>query len=273
MGENVLFLSPSSSDAATLAGSSAVSTLPVTNLQSLQPQKKWRTTGAAAEWVTIDFGAATSLNCLALVGGNLSGSATLRVRLAATAGAVTSAPAYDSGVVSAWPATGKPSVSSWPNYLNMLRWAAVSYRYARLDIADPAPATTYLEFGRLALGASWQPSLNVDIDGALGFAPADKQIVSDWGYTFTDPRFSPRTFDLPFSAGDRRDVFDNAFEIQRLAGLARDVICVLDPSETTDFHRYAMQGVFTSAAQFVPKQLWSANGWNWAFRPQLRELL
>ena len=77
---NIVILSPVDSDAAILGVSSAVSTLPAGNLQNMQPKRKWRSSGLA-EYITVDFGAGgAACNGLALVGHNLTGAATLRLR-------------------------------------------------------------------------------------------------------------------------------------------------------------------------------------------------
>src|SRR5579864_7228691 len=117
--KNVLLMSPALSDAATLAGSSQVASLPIANLQAMQPKKKWRSTGTT-EYVTADMGAAVACNGLALIGHNLTSAATLRVRAAASAANVTASPALDTGAVSAWPVSGKPADVNWPQYFSWL---------------------------------------------------------------------------------------------------------------------------------------------------------
>jgi hypothetical protein len=267
MAENVLFLSPRLSDAATLAASSAVTSLPVTNLQHQEPTKKWRTTGITAEWVTIDAGRDVVWNAAAIAGHNLSATATLRVRGKATAD-VTSSPSVDTTAVSAWPSSGKHSEPDWPHECSLVRWTnTTAYRYWRLDIADPLNAAAYLDVGRLALGKYFQPGLNADIDGGIGFASTDVQEATPYGQVFTDARpFVARTFDIPFSAANADDVHDGAMELSRLHGLAGDVFCFLDPSSTTRFHKWSMQGLFTGRGQYKPQPLFDpAMMWGFSF--------
>src|SRR5262249_17409855 len=152
----LIILSPSDSDAATLAASSQVATLPVTNLQSMPPKRKWRASGAAAEYIELDFGTGVAANGLALIGHNLTGSATIRVRGKATY-PVTISPAVDTGSVSAWPASGKPTVARWPQYFSWVAWTSIgTLRYWRIDIADGTNSAGYIEAGRLMLGSCWQ---------------------------------------------------------------------------------------------------------------------
>jgi hypothetical protein len=245
---NVLLLSPTDSDDATLVASSQVPTLPVANLQTVQPQKKWRST-ATDDYVLVTAAAPLAWSALALVGHNLTSAATLRVRGADSLDALTTAPAIDTGAVSAWPSTGKPNARSWPNWLSLVTWAnTATLRFWRLDISDPANADGYLEAGRLVIGAPWQPTYNFDVSGApIAFDALDTQTKTPFGYIFTGrvAQSPARAFNVQITATNRREVMDGIFEIQRLRGMWGDVICCLDPTETTDFHRFSMQGVFT----------------------------
>lgn len=272
---NIVILSPVDSDAASLGVSSAVSTLPASNLQNMQPKRKWRSSGLT-EYITADFGAGgAACNGLALVGHNLTGAATLRLRGKATPD-VTVSSTVDTTAVSAWPATGKPAVVDWPQHLSWLSWSnSTALRYWRLDIADGANPAGYLQAGRLVLGRYWQPTINFDLGGMpLAHDQRDVQVVTDYGETFTDrrTRSAPRRFALQISAADRREVLDGIAEIQRLRGLWGDVICLLDPAATTDFHRHSMQGVFSAPQEHRIVPQFTANGEMWTVDLQLREI-
>ena len=80
-------------------------------------------------------------------------------------------------------------------------------------------------------------------------------------------------FALQISAADRREVLDGIAEIQRLRGLWGDVICLLDPAATTDFHRHSMQGVFTAPQEHRIVPQFTANGEMWTVDLQLREII
>ena len=151
---NILFLSPRLSDAATPTASSEVTSLPATFAQNQEPTKKWRTTGCAAEYIILDFGAGKAvLNAAAIVGHNLSADATIQLRLANTVPNLTAAPAKDSTALSAWPSSGKHEDPEWAHELSLITITnTTAYRYARLDFVDAANAAGYLEFGRIAVG-------------------------------------------------------------------------------------------------------------------------
>ena len=272
----VVILSPTDSDQAALVASAAAASLPVTNLQGMQPQKKWRALSVTSASITIALAQAIACNALALVAHNLTSGATLRVRGAATAGNVTAAPAVDV-TVSAWPATGKPGVPNWPNWLSLVTWAnAVAYQYWRLDIADAGNTDGFLEAGRLVIGAKWQPTTNFDLGGyPLGFDPQDVQTKTPSGYIFTDRRAASagRQIALQITGANQREVQDGIAEIQRLRGMWGDVIVCLDPAATTDFHRQSMQGVFTAKPRFPIVPQWDADGIQYGATLSLDELL
>ena len=273
---NILLLSPSDSDAATLVADSEVSTLPAANLQNIQPKKKWRTT-SLTPYLTLDFGAAgCAANGFALIGHNLTSAATIRVRGKATF-PVTSSPTVDTTASSAWPATGKPADTYWPHYLSWLAWSnAVALRYWRVDIADSGNADGYLQAGRLMLGTYWQPTTNFDLAGTpLGRDQRDVQTVTDYGEIFTDrrARSAARRFSLQITAADKREVNDGIGEIQRLRGMWGDVACLLDTAATTDFHRNSMQGVFTAPQEHQFSQQFTASGEAWSVAFPLREVI
>ncbi len=274
--KTITILSPTLSDAATFAASSQVSTLPVSNLQTMDPKKKWRTT-SLTPYVTIDAGAAgIAATGFALIGHNLTSAATIRVRGKATSD-VTVSPTVDTTALSAWPATGKPTDLYWPQYFSWLSWSNVTaLRYWRFDIADSGNTAGYLQAGRAMLGAYWRPTLNFDLDGSpLGFAQKDIQVLTDYGQTFTDrrTRSAPRVMQLKSTPADRREVLDGIADIQRLRGMWGDVACLLDADETTDFHRYSLQCVFSSpqAHNLVP--YFTSNGAMWTVNYNLREVI
>lgn len=263
--ERMVVLSPLYSDAATLSASSEITSLPVANLQSLQPKKVFRAGGSYVA-VTVAFAEPVAANMLALVRHNLGPGGVIRCSAAGV---------FDTGWQLAWPVTGKPSDRRWPSWLSALRWSNdVEVSQCLVEFADPAGA--YIEAGRLMVGRAWQPSDNFDLSGTpLGFDQADVQTRTDYGGLFTDRRTlsAPRRFSLQISALDRREVLDGIGEIMRLQGGWGDVVVLLDPAATTDFHRHSLQGVFTAPQQHDLTQLFTNSGECWSVSFPLREVI
>jgi hypothetical protein len=274
MAERAVFLSSRFGDAATLVGSTEQGSLSVGNLQDRRPEKKWRATGDSAEYVTIDLGAACACNALVLVGHNLSSAATLRVRGAASAAAVTASPVVDSGADSAWPSSGKHSDPDWPQEFSLVRFTSGTYRYWRLDIADDSNPDGYVEAGRLFIGSLFQPTFNVDTNVGLGLISPDARVRSPFGRSYSDPRGpASRRLTLPISAVDEAEMTAGLFELQRYCGLARDIAFCLDPSATTKFHTFSLQALFETDAAFGAEPWFHQDANVWKAELSLIEIL
>jgi hypothetical protein len=126
----------------------------VINLKSDIVEKYWQSTGDSAEWVRFDAGSGEtiSLDTFALIGHNLSGSATLTLK--GYGDGSSSAPA-DWSVVATYATL---TVSEDPDEENLI-WVSptnpsAAYRWWRLDIADPTNADGYIRIGRLVAGTA-----------------------------------------------------------------------------------------------------------------------
>lgn len=253
---NVLFLSSRWIDGATLTASSEQGLLGVEHLQTYRPDQVLRTTNSISENVAFDFGQELVVEAVGIAAHNLSEDAEIRLRLGTTAGAVTSAPGYDSGFVSAWPSSGKPTDPEWPSYFSLLvAENAVAYRYGRLDIQDASNPDSYIQIGRLFVGPAFVPEINVDINPSLGLAAPGEAVVSSFGRTFMDERGpSSRIWQVAFSAMDQNELLGEMFELERYHGIAKDFAFCLDPAATDHFHKFAGQYRFESlqAGQALP---------------------
>lgn len=259
--ENVLILSPRVFDLATLAASTAVSSLSVTNLQNQEPTKVWRTTSAIGQYVDITLAAPLACDALAMAGFNMGAAGIWRLKAYASAGDVGGAVALDSGWQSVWPSSGKHDSPVWGPEAALLRVDNdVAYRFWRIEFSDPGAGMVSLDIGRLALGRAVQFSINCDYEAGIGFVPNDVQEPNGYGQVFTDPRpYAQRRFDMQWFGLGRKEVHNTAMELSRLRGQAGDVFIFLDPAETTRFHRWSMQALFAGQAQYVAKPFFVAD--------------
>lgn len=259
---NALFLSSYWADAALVAASSTEGLLAANNVQTSRPDQVWRATGAAAEYLTWDFGSAVAVEALVLVAHNLSSTATLRVRLASSEAGVTAAPDVDTGIVSAWPASGKPDEIDWQSYFSLvLVDNDTAYRYGRVDIVDAANADGRIQVGRLFVGPAFIPDVNVDLNPSIGLISSDEFGRTAFGHAYGDNRGpAARVMQLPMSAIDETEMGDELFELQRYCGLSKDFAFCLDPLADERFHRYSMQARFSALNMFTAQPAWNANG-------------
>lgn len=131
---------------ATITTTTENASYPASNLKSLPIVTRWRSTAvASAQDIEVDFGAAQSIDLIALVNHNLTSGATV--------------------VISAGTSTAYAEFSSvsmtWREFL-AFKWlsTAVSYRYWRIRITDTANTDSYIAVGYLVLGGSTRPTFN-----------------------------------------------------------------------------------------------------------------
>lgn len=248
---NLLLASPEAIELATLTAGSAQAAWPAANLQSQVPSKRWRSATLSNAYIVADLGAAQAIDTIALTGHNLTGAAAWQIRGADTQANLTASPGYDSGSVSAWPATGKPA-ESWDGGLPSLLHlgAAETWRWWRVDLSDAGNAAGYLEAARLVVAGAWQPALNLQV-GAIGpdwddlSTHADAAGGQQWPLDRGRRRFVE--FSL-LSAADTDEMYDQAFELVRRRGRAKDVLFVLDPDDTKHRHRRMFCGLLRDLA-------------------------
>lgn len=264
--ENVLFLSPRDIDLATLSASTAVSSLPVANLQNQEPTKVWRTTSALDQYVDITFASPVAADAAAMAGFRKSASLLWRAKAYASAADRGGAAALDTGWQSPWPQGYMHNDPAWGPEVALMQFENdTAYQFWRVEFTDPA--ATYLDIGRLAVGPAAQFSVNPDYESAVGFVSSDVAEPNGYGQIFTDPRpYLQRQFDMPWTALGRSEANTLAMELTRLRGLAGDIFCFLDPGETEHFHRWSMQGLFTGAAKYSIRPMFNGErGPCWGF--------
>src|SRR5262245_40534268 len=101
-----MLLTARESDAATLSSDDDwITSLPLANLQDMQPTNVARSDGATS-W-KVDAGSAKAWNALALARTNVPDGATIQIDTATTEGGLTT-PAWSSTPVSCWAPSGRP---------------------------------------------------------------------------------------------------------------------------------------------------------------------
>ena len=247
----IVIASPALSDAGALTTPGAVAaSLPLANLQDMQPSKVCRFTNLTGMAVVCDLGAAAAINLIALVAHNGSAAATWRIRAAATEAVLTAAPGYDSTAVSMWPASGQPS--GWAVLPSTLFLAtAQSFRWWRIDITDAANPAGYWQAGRLVLAAAWQPSRNLQFGWGLGHIDPSEVSAAAGGQLLVEERTKRRVVSFTLSFMDEDEMMVNAFEIERARGAARDVVVIRDPDATSHLHRQTVHGLMTGGQPIV----------------------
>jgi len=254
MAERVILLSPYNSDKGTVATTDQVTTLPAQNVQYQEPSKVWRTLSAIDQHIDFTLPAVLAVNAVGMSWpqGMLSSSAMFRL-LGYADPAMTTA-LVDSGWKSVWPGVdgyyhGSPD---WGYETALLKTTnVVAYRYWRLFITDPGTGRTYFDISRIAVGKATQFRLNPKYEGGISYVALDIQEANGYGQIFTDPRpFKQRRFELSWTALGAQDIEQDAMELARLHGQAKDLFIYLDPAEINSFHIKSMQALFEGPHKF-----------------------
>lgn len=248
--ENLAIADTGLVDAATLSAGSQLGSMPVGNLQKIQPLDRWRTDDLANAYLIADLGAAETINLIALLYHNLSSAATWRVRAAASETDLTAAPAYDSGSVNAWH-------NDWPadqSPLHSRIWLGAStetYQWWRVDISDSGNPDTYVEAGRLLIDNAWQlPQLkNIEYGWGMTFVDPSEHSRSRGGQDYSNKLNKYRRLDCSLNFLDEDEMYDNYYEIQRKRGASQDVFVMRDPAAGKHLLRQSLYGKMKSLSQ------------------------
>lgn len=243
---------PNRIDDATLSGGTWVSTLPLINLKSRILGKVARTTAAttAATKFDADLATAQTIRIISAINHNLTITATARIRGSSVSDFSTTV--YDSGWVAAWSYayTAEQRESVTATFVHILS-ADTSARYWRVEFDDTANPAGYIEAGRVFIGPSWSPAINISFGAELSWNTATdvQQSLSGVEYFYKRTPYRTQNVKMDFLTID--EGMANAFEIQRLAGLDAEVFWIYDPDDTVHALRRRFLGRLQSLSPVV----------------------
>ena len=224
---------------AVLSTDSEVATLPLAEIVSPHLSDKWQTDGATSAYLAADFGAVVAIGVVGLFGTNLSASATWRIRLSAIAPG--GGELLDTGVVS------MGVVAGYGQAVHVLS-SAVNARYLRIDLDDPDSTAGFLQVGAAWAGPLWQPARNFAYGAAAGWRDDSVVSRSKGGQAYVDLRPRYRVAEVEFRFLTEAEAFEGAFEIDRLVGLAGNLLLVPDPGGPWQ-NRQALLGRLVDATE------------------------
>lgn len=207
-------------DDATVEAGSALDSLPATNVQQMDVAQVWRTAATVvSSYLIFDMGASVACAICAILGTNLTPTATVRIRASDSDPTVTSSLALDTGSLAAGVKTGYGAIYK--------AFASTTARYWRIDLAD-ASLTDYLEAGRVFLGPYWEPSVNMMLGASVAIEDPSRLAKSYGGQLRADERPQIRVFEFELDAMEADEMYPNAFAMVRDIGNTRDVLAVQD---------------------------------------------
>lgn len=253
---------PNRVDTSALSGGSWLSSLPLDQFKNRTLGRVARSTDTAlaSTQLVLDQTAPRAAQVFSLVNHNIS--TTGRYRLRGSNDLTFATALFDSGWSDVWPIVYPYPVLEWENdswwsgryseediagytaTLVILLPTAIGARYWWLEIDDQTNNSGYVQAGRIFIGPVWQPSKNASF--GLGANLETKTNVQEalGGSEFFDYRkpYRVTTFTLEFLTQD--EAFSNAFEIDRRAGVDKEVMWIQDPDDTSNAIRRRFLGRF-----------------------------
>lgn len=248
---NVLIASPALSDAALLSAAIDVSSMPPSNLLTMQPYEVWRTLTPAAASLVFDLQSAQTINLVALLFTNASATATWRIRGATSEANLTAAPGYDSGALTIWP-VGVPgaglSIRRTVDAIKFLAAAggpgAQTFRWWRIDIADAANPSGWFQAGRVYIAAANQPQRNLAYGwGIRPVAPALRRRSAGGQLHVVSGARGGRVLRFELRWMTEAEAMGWLFDLAQQRGSSRDVLAIRDPDRPELFAVQAVYGL------------------------------
>jgi hypothetical protein len=240
---------PNNIDSCVLSGGSFVAGLPRDNIKNRKIRKVARTadTTKTNTQLKIDQGANQNTRILSFIGHNFSVDAKYRIRGGNDATFATWE--YDSGWQDVWPIVypfgtkqwedpswfgGKYSANEIKGYtatLTHILPQIVLYRYFLIEFDDEANAAGFLQWGRVFIGPAWQPQTNMSYGQSIGWETDTQVQKALGGGESFDVKIPYRVDRYSLDHLSRDEAMANVFEIQRRAGVDKEVMWIEDPDD------------------------------------------
>ncbi len=229
-------------DSAALSASSEQASAPGANVQIVHLSRKWvAVEGVNSASLVFDMGSSVACGILAVLGANLTATATLRLRASDADSTGAAGDKYDSTLINAGAKAGYGAAYHW--------FAAATARYWRLDLADASVTT--LEVGRIFLGPKWTPADNQSYGWQV--TPLDESKVTEsYGHqSFADERPQRRLLEFGLDWHTEAEMYGNAFAMARSAGITKDVLAVHDTAGAGYLSEQSVFGLCTAAQPLI----------------------
>lgn len=221
-------------ESTTISGGSWSTACPRANMLSRRMYEVARTVDTlttSTRW-TIDWGSATDVRGLALIGHNLSSAATIRRKLGTTSGG---AEVSDTGALPAWAFTPRQYSGRAHNVIVLSPAGAA--RYDTVEINDTTNPDGYIEIAHLFVGPIWTPTYDVSYGLQDGFVTTDGVTRGPTGALHASQMLPLRQTTCVLEASPLAEA-DELHEILRTAGRTELLLYVRDQSDRAATQRY-----------------------------------
>lgn len=263
-----MFLYPNWADAGTLSGGAWSTDYPDTNLQDRRRKVVARSSDAtlSSTQVVLDIGEVKRIDCVALIGGNLSLDAQVRVSI----DDATPTEVYNSGWLDVYPASVYPSGTElWGETVTSVdadayaagkRWPFIllpdstsvtlaNGRHVTVEIDDQSNSDAYVEVGRLWVSSSYQPATASILAGA-SFNIEDDSIrtTTDGGTYYFVERDQRRQWIFELGYMDQYENKVQVLEMKRRLGTTGQLLFVPNRDDEIGLREQSILGVLDSPA-------------------------
>lgn len=257
--QNMLLACPVLSDNSALTGSASSGSLGIENLKDSDLKAVYRINNNSG-FIVSDLGVQQKINFIAIVGHNGSSRSYARIRAANSMLDLTSNPTFDSGDIpfrshqtgydGLWAASvTDEEYGAMPKNLFAQYFHDVNCRYWRIDIDDPN--ATYLDFGRLYISNAWQPETNMDYGIAHGLIDPSRKARTKAGNPVSVELEPYRFVEFKLGFGSEAEMFDHAFDFERLRGRTKDVLFIHDPDATAYLQKRSVYGTMEALQPII----------------------
>ena len=270
---NCLICWPNHADVSTLSGGSWLPSLPLSNIKSRFKSQVARSTdlNEASLVINADLLRNRYITSLALVGHNMSTSATIRVRFWSDAGMT--ACVYDSGYVEVWPRWYDTLQLRWgddnfwsgsvsqgqletipPIFLHVpfassLSLASQSVRAVSFNAKDDGNTDGYVQIGRLYLAEDWTPVLNMSYGATIAWNDPSIVDTSLDGTEYYEERPKFRTITFTLDNMKYKEGINKSLLMTLDRGVTKDFLFVFDPSDPQLLQQRSFVGRLSQLSQ------------------------
>jgi hypothetical protein len=196
------------------------------------------------------------IGAVGIVNHNMSATAEYRYRVYSDSGYTTLE--YDSGMQDVWPQMPYGTYE-WEDLrfwdltitdedrelftktLIHVPTSAVSEQYYQIEFFDTANPDGYVEFGRIFVGAIYQPYINMTLGAGIGYENRTMIDEAMSGAEYFDRRNAPRVARFTLDHLTNEEAILNN-DIQKISGTDQEVLYIYDPSDALNLHRRAFLG-------------------------------
>ena len=246
-------------DAATFAAYGSWSTtLPLTNIKTRSLSRKARSTNAANSSTKLRFALDIDriVSTLGVIAHNLTVSATWRYRVYSDSAYTTLV--YDSGTLNVWPSSPYgtyewedvhfwdllPTDEEIAYYTKNIIYVVpqiVAAQYYQIEFFDSTNTNGYVELGRIFVGQTYQPVLNMNLGASIGYESPTIIDTAMSGAEFFDRRESFRVAQFTLDHLTYAESILNN-DIMKISGTDLEVLYIWDSSDELNLQRRSFLG-------------------------------